>query len=143
MTASGVGRLHVVDGTMNAEKYIKVLENDMMPSAKNLFSGSYFFQDDNAPCHRAKVVVNFKMISGVQTIDWPAQSPDLNPIENLWSRISVEVAKKQPRTKKELIESVASIWEKEITQEHLAKLVHSMPNRCRLVLRNKGWPIKY
>ena len=57
MTAHGIGRLEIVSGMMNAMKYIDVLENKMLPSARSLFSDNdWIFQDDNAPCHRAKKV---------------------------------------------------------------------------------------
>ena len=72
MAASGVGRLHIVEGTVNASKYIGILEKCMLPSARQLFSGDYFFQDDNAPCHRAKTVSAWMKKSKVKTIDWPA-----------------------------------------------------------------------
>jgi len=143
MAASGVGRLHIVDGMVNAKKYVEILNKCMLPSANHLFPGDYIFQDDNAPCHRAKIVKEWMNGNEVQTIDWPAQSPDLNPIENLWHKLSLEIAKRHPRTKHELIESLNNAWNQIITHEHLQNLVHSMPNRCRLVCKSKGWPIKY
>lgn len=143
MAASGVGRLKIVEGMVNATKYIEILQQSMLPSAERLFESDFFFQDDNAPCHRAKSVASWIKKKRIKAIDWPAQSPDLNPIENLWHKISLEISKKQPRSKRELIESLIAAWNHFITPEHLRKLVHSMPERCRLVRMNKGWPIKY
>jgi hypothetical protein len=143
MAASGVGILHIIQGMVNGPKYIYILENIMLSSARGLFHGEYFFQDDNAPCHRAKSVTEWKKRNECQTIEWPAQSPDLNPIENLWCKVSIEIAKKGPRNKQELVESLLTAWYRIITREHLVKLVHSMPERCRLVKKSKGWPIKY
>ena len=143
MAASGVGRLHIVQGTVNAEKYINILQNVMLPSAQQLFPGQFQFQDDNAPCHRAKTVVNWMKQKKIKTLEWPAQSPDLNPIENLWHKVSLEISKKQPTSKREMIEALIAAWNRIITVDHLRKLVHSMPNRCKLVIKAKGWPIKY
>jgi transposase len=143
MAASGVGRLKIVEGMVNATKYIEILQQSMLPSAERLFASDFFFQDDNAPCHRAKIVASWIKKKRIKTIYWPAQSPDLNPIENLWHKISLEISKKQPRSKRELIEALIAAWNHIITPEHLRKLVHSMPERCRLVRMNKGWPIKY
>lgn len=143
MAASGVGRLHIVDGMVNATKYIGILQKCMLPSAQLLFRNQFFFQDDNAPCHRAKLVTKWKCQKNIRTIDWPAQSPDLNPIENLWHKVALEISKRHPTTKRELIESLIAAWNRVITHDHLVRLVHSMPKRCTQVLKNKGWPIKY
>lgn len=146
MAASGVGRLDFVIGMMNGEKYIKTMHDKMLPSARTLFgegATDWWFQDDNAPCHRAKKVKAWMEQQGVTTLPWPAQSPDLNPIENLWQRMAVILNKTKPKTKKELMEGLVRAWHRVIEAKELEKLVSSMPNRCRLVIENKGWPIKY
>ena len=74
---------------------------------------------------------------------WPAQSPDLNPIENLWNQVSCIVGKNKPKTRRELIEQVIAAWFQVITSEELKKLVDSLSRRCKLVIDNQGWPIKY
>ncbi|GFX74205.1 hypothetical protein TNCV_2912381 [Trichonephila clavipes] len=57
MSSHGVGRLHIVRGTVKAMDYIEILQNKLLPTARDLLgSHSWIFQDDNAPCHRAKVV---------------------------------------------------------------------------------------
>ena len=143
MAASGVGRLHIVDGMVNGAKYITILQKCMLPSAQQLFPGRFLFQDDNAPCHRSKQVIAWKRQNKIDSIDWPAQSPDLNPIENLWHKVALEISKRHPTSKVELIESLIAAWNRIVTHDHLVKLVHSMPTRCKLVIKNKGWPTKY
>ncbi|GFT87102.1 transposable element Tcb1 transposase [Trichonephila clavipes] len=55
MSSHGVGRLHIVSGTVKAMDYFEILQNKLLPTAKNLFGNqSWIFHDDNAPCHRAK-----------------------------------------------------------------------------------------
>ncbi|GFW94663.1 hypothetical protein TNCV_4247031 [Trichonephila clavipes] len=57
MSSHGVGRLHIVSGTVKAMDYIGILQNKLLPTARDLLGGqSWIFLDDNAPCHRAKVV---------------------------------------------------------------------------------------
>ncbi|GFX15203.1 HTH_Tnp_Tc3_2 domain-containing protein [Trichonephila clavipes] len=57
MSSHGVGRLYIVRGTVKAMDYIEILQNKLLPTARDLFGNqSWIFQDDNAPCHRAKVI---------------------------------------------------------------------------------------
>ena len=145
MAESGIGRLKLVSGMMNGTKYIDVLENQMLPSARSLFSDDdWIFQDDNAPCHCGKKVQHWYGTHKVERMDWPAQSPDLNLSENLWNRVSCHiVGKNKPETRRELTEQVIAAWFRVITPEELKKLVDSLPRRCKLVIDNHGWPIKY
>ncbi len=60
-------------------------------------------------------------------LDWPGNSPDLNPVENLWTVLKDKVAEKQPTSIDNLKSAIAEVWAKEITQEYCQNLVHSMP----------------
>ena len=68
----------------------------MIPSSKKIYdrSRSHIFQQDNEPCHKAKKVSEYLQRSRVTVIEWPAQSPDLNPIENLWEELFKVVQRK-------------------------------------------------
>ena len=144
MSAAGVGRLHVCEGMMNGAKYIDVLEKKLIPSARDLFGDNHFiFQDDNAPCHRAIKVRRWYEQHNITRISWPAQSPDLNPIENLWQRMGVLISKDKPTTKRGLIEKIIAAWNHVVTTDELKRLVDSMPRRCAAVIANRGYPTKY
>ena len=69
-------------------------------------------------------------------MQWPAQSPDLNPIENLWAELNRLTKVKKPKNENELFEILKSGWN-EITDEYLHKLVESMPSRCKAVIKSK------
>ncbi|GFT34242.1 transposable element Tcb1 transposase [Trichonephila clavipes] len=101
------------------------------------------FQDDNDPCHRAKVVQKWLEDHTVNRMNLPGQSPDLNPIDSLWFKIGYEISKKKPSNKRELIEALIFSFNHIVTKDLLLKLVHSMPERCRAVTKANGWPIKY
>jgi hypothetical protein len=150
MAANGVGRLTVCDGIVNAIKYMDILETKMVPSARSLFNiqppstlPDFTFQQDNAPCHTANRVKAWFNEHGVDVMDWPGNSPDLNPIENLWQRLKILVAKEKPSNKTKLIEAIIKSWFHIITAQELAKLVESMPRRCRAVIKSKGYATKY
>ncbi|GFV63372.1 transposable element Tcb1 transposase [Trichonephila clavipes] len=82
MSSHGVGRFHIVSGTVKAMDYIEILQNKLLPTARDLLGKqSWIFQDDNAPCHRAKVVQKWLENHTVNRMNWRGQSPDINPIE--------------------------------------------------------------
>ncbi len=76
ISAYGMGSLHVLEG--NAERYIKVLEQNMLPSRRRVF------QQDNAKPHTAAITTAWLRSRRVRVLNWPACSPDLSPIENIW-----------------------------------------------------------
>ncbi len=85
ISAYGVSSLHVLEGTMNAERYIKVLEQHMLPSRWRLFQGRpCVFQQDNAKPHTAAITTAWLRSRRVRVLNWPACSPDNSPIENIW-----------------------------------------------------------
>ncbi len=74
-----LGSLHVLDSTMNAENYIKVLEQHMLPSRRRLFQGRpCVFQQDNAKPHTAAITTAWLRSRRVRVLNWPACSPDLS-----------------------------------------------------------------
>ncbi|GFU71653.1 transposable element Tcb1 transposase [Trichonephila clavipes] len=96
MSSHGVGRLHIVSKKVKAIDYIEVLQNKLLPTARDLFENqSWIFQDDNAPCHRAKVVQKWLKDHTVNRTNWPGQPIDLNPIENVWFKKGYEISKKK------------------------------------------------
>ncbi|GFT26797.1 transposable element Tcb1 transposase [Trichonephila clavipes] len=144
ISSHGVGRFQIFRGTVKAVDYIEILQNKLLPTARDLLGNqSWIFQDDNVPCHRAKVVQKWLEDHTVNRMNWTGQSPELNPIESLWFKIGYEISKKKPSSKRELIEASIFSFNHIVTKDLLLKLVHSMPKRCRSVIKANDWPIKY
>ncbi len=103
MSSAGVGPLCFLKSTVNAAIYQELLEHLMLPSADKLYGDADFiFQQDLAPTHTAKGTKSWFNDHGVTVLDWPANSPDLNPIENLWGIVK--------RKMKELIKCKTVTW---------------------------------
>ncbi|XP_054466065.1 phosphatidylinositol 4-phosphate 5-kinase-like protein 1 [Anoplopoma fimbria] len=95
-----------------------------------------FFQQDNAPCHTARSVKVWMKDHQIRTLSWPAQSPDLNPIENLYNVIKRKMDGHKPSNEAELLEFLRQEWHK-VTQQQCERLVESMPRRMKAVIKSR------
>jgi len=94
ITYFGVGTVDFAEGNINAKRYIDILEGNSWPViAQHFPENSCIFQDDNAPVHRARSVVEYRLRNKIKTLTWSAQSPDLNIIENVSHRLQETRAK--------------------------------------------------
>ncbi len=126
--------------TVNAAVYQEVLEHFMLPSADKLYGDADFiFQQDLAPAKCTKIWFNDH---GVTVLDWPANSPDLNPIENLWGIVKKKMRDTRHNNADNLKAAIEATWAS-ITTELCHRLISSMPHHIDAVIHAKGGPTKY
>ncbi len=142
-SAKGPGRLICVKERMNGAMYREILSENLLPSARALkMKRGWIFQHDNDPKHTARAKKEWLRKKHFKVLEWPSQSPDLNPIENLWRELKVRVAQRQPQNITALEEICMEEWAK-IPATVCENLVKTYRKRLTSVIANKGYITKY
>jgi transposase len=139
---SGTGPIIKIEGKMDRFVYRDILANTMLPFAEEEMPLTWRFQQDNDPKHSSRLIKNWFLDQNVDVLEWPSQSPDLNPIEHLWEHLDRQIRLRSIHNKNELWEVLQDEWSK-IPAEVCQKLVDSMTKRCQAVIKAKGYATKY
>ena len=128
---------------MDGAMYREILANNLLPSVRALKMGlGWVFQNDNDTKHTARATKEWLCKKHLNVLEWPSQSPDLNPIENLWRELKVRVAQRHPRNLKYLVKICMEEWAK-IPPAVCENLVKNYRKRLTSVIANKGFSTKY
>ena len=131
--------LHFVQGNMNSQYYRdSVLETLVLP-IRNRVGAQFILMDDNARPHRARIITTFLEEHEIQRMEWPAMSPDLNPIENIWGMLGTRVRARNPAPYNvaTLTAALQEEWNN-IPQELIRNTVTSMRRRCQECVNLNG-----
>lgn len=124
-SAHGTGRLHIIEGRMDGAMYRNILDKNLFASAKSLkMKRGWVFQQDNDPKHTANDTKKWFENKKIKLLKWPSQSPDLNPIENLWRVLKIRVHARQPTNLNDLKAICVEEWSK-IPTDECSKLLRS------------------
>ena len=143
MSFNGRRAMHLLEKetTMNSFRYLSVLQDKILTLMS--VHGTNIFMQDSAPYHKAKIVTEWLADSKIQALDWPGNSPDLNPIENLCRILKQKVSLKKFNNFRGLQNATIQAWATEITKNLCEKIVSSMPSRIKSVLKSNGGHCKY
>jgi transposase len=142
----GVGEIYTFRQNLDANLYKSILKKTLFPSAEKLFRTSpksnWYLLQDRDPKHRSKIVSEWLERKNVNVLWNPPQSPDLNPIENVWKLLKDKVSEKQPKNIKRLEQAIHQCWG-ELDPVKIRNCVNSMPKRLQAVLDVEGEQTKY
>ena len=141
--SSGVGKLHIIERTMNDKKYREILEDNLLPSARSLkLKRGWTFQKDNDPKDTANETKEWFRNKRINVLQWPSQSSDMNPIENLWRELKLNVQKRHPKNIAELRVICMEEWNK-IPIESFKRLVVIYKKHLDAIIANNDHASKY
>lgn len=141
LSFEGPGPLVWLTGTVDSTRYCALLRDTIDPWLKSLPFHPIMVQD-GAPCHTSTATRKTLTELNIDLMDWCAQSPDANCIENVWSVIKRRLSDKKTRTPKELWLQIQKQW-RALTSEECKRLILSTPRRMQAIVSAKGHPTPY
>jgi len=142
---NGFGKLVLFRQTLNSNFMCKIYKDGLLSSVKKWYGDNncnWKLLEDNDPKHTSKTSRTFKANNGIQSLPWPSQSPDCNPIENVWALMKLKINRQPPRSINNFVGRIKKEW-KDLSTEFAEKLVNSMKNRVELLIERKGDYINY
>ena len=118
--------------------FTQILDTTLVSFIQEKFPISHRFMQDNDPKHTSHFASDFMVENGINWWKTPAESPDLNPIENLWHELKEYIRREvKPKTKQELIDGIVSFWET-VTVEKCCKYINHLNKVIPRVIELEG-----
>ncbi len=131
--------LHLVNGIVTSQYYLNNIINPVIVPLHEQHRPDFIFMDDNAPAPRGHIIRERLLQAGLPQMEWPALSPDLNPIENLWDQLSrrVEGHNPAPQNPNHPRPAPQEEWDA-MPQQTTSRLVNSMRRCCQAAIDAQG-----
>ena len=142
--AKGTLDLVVAEGGIKSDQYQEILKKGLVKSKTYFPDGDFIFQQDGATCHTSKSTQAWLALNCPQCWKkgiWPAQSPDLNPIENIWAVMCMELEKRNIKSKDQLLQEIERVWNG-FTPEFISRFCMSFNKRLKILTRNGGETVR-
>ena len=129
----------IIPGNLNSRRYIAEIVTPHVIPMSQQYGNAFIFQYENARPHRARIVDDHMAHHGINRMEWPAASPDLNPIENLWEKLGrdMRTAVGPDTTLLQLQPILVNAWNN-IPQAYITNLINSMRRRCQQCIASRG-----
>jgi len=141
ISSKGKSKLIFTKGSVDSKIYQGILQ-EATPSIRELHPKDFMFQQDGATCHTSKSTMDYLSSLNWKVSPWPANSPDLNPIENIWGIMKRDVEKRRPKNLDDLQAAIQDVWDN-FPLSQVKSLCASMENRITSCIARKGDVIKY
>jgi transposase len=146
ISAAGTGWMCQIIGRMDQNLYKEIIDDELAVTIGHVCENlglrrdQIIFQQDNDPKHKSKMVMEHLQNQDYHVMEWPPQSPDLNPIENMWALLKRRLNEfdTAPKGMNELFERVTKVWYEVIVKEECQRVIDSMPKRVEQVIKRKG-----
>ena len=134
----GATEIHVFNGRMNSQYYQGILGKHLIPFGEKKYPEGFRLMQDNDPKHVSESTKQFMKENKINHWVTPPESPDMNPIENLWAELKHYIRKtKKPKNKQELIEGILEYW-KTVNIEKCNKYINHLYKVIPEVIRQQG-----
>jgi hypothetical protein len=144
--ARGPGLIEIYEGKLDGKALCELLKKTVLQTAKTYFDVSraedWWFQHDNSPPFKSDIVQHWIHNHGIHLLQFPPNSPDLNPIENIWPVVDKLIDEMHPTTPRAVAEAFKACWQR-IPLEIWNDYAQSMPARIQAVIDANGDATSY
>ncbi len=140
LSARDLGWKAIFIGNLNSQKLLKIYKYYTLLWTEKMYDkdkSKWFLQEDNDPKHKSRLSNSWKAENGIWVIDWPPNTLDLNPIQNVWSILKLKLCKSKYKSLDQFISSIKREWQS-FSRQYAENLTQNMTSRCQTVIENEG-----
>ena len=138
ISVKGATGICIFEGIMDADRYIQILQRTLLPFLSDVMPNGHRFMQDNDPKHCSRKAQQFMEVNSINWWKTPPESPDCNPIENVWHELKEYIRREiKPRTKEQLVEGIQAFWAT-VSSEKCTRYIRHLIKVLPKVIEMKG-----